>query len=229
LTSLQRGYLAYIAPFAAYMLVTSVESRGWLGWPHEYELLCTFKSLLVTAVLIYFRREYPPLETRGWQWGLLCGIVGLPLWIALDRLQLACGPLQSVVESIMGQRAGYDPFSSELPHAAIYGVIALRLAELALVVPVMEELFWRGFLARILLEDDFRTAPLGQFTPKSFWIVTVAFASVHPEIVAALAWGALINLVFRRTASLWACILMHAVTNALLGGYILVTREWRLW
>jgi len=100
---------------------------------------------------------------------------------------------------------------------------------MAAIVPVMEEVFWRGFLARYLLADDFRNAPQGVFTPLSFLMVTLAFASVHPEILAAIAWGTMINLLYRRTANLWACVVMHAVTNGLLGGYILATGNWHLW
>jgi hypothetical protein len=39
----------------------------------------------------------------------------------------------------------------------------------------------------------------------------------------------LYNLVAFRTRSLGSCILAHAVTNALLGAFILATRQWGFW
>ncbi|HTI49696.1 MAG TPA: CPBP family glutamic-type intramembrane protease, partial [Planctomycetaceae bacterium] len=74
-----------------------------------------------------------------------------------------------------------------------------------------------------------RSVPPGVFTRFSFVVVTLAFASVHPELLAALAWGALVNAVYYKTANLWACVVMHAVTNGLLGAYILATANWQLW
>ena len=60
--------------------------------------------------------------------------------------------------------------------------------------------------------------------------ITVAFAAAHPEILAALVWGAAVSALLYRTKNLWACIAAHAVTNALLGLYILVDgAAWRLW
>ena len=100
---------------------------------------------------------------------------------------------------------------------------------IALLVPLMEEVFWRGFLARFMISDDFQNVAPGVFTGASFAVVSLAFMSVHTEILAALVWGVLINLLYWKTANLWACIVMHAVTNALLGGYILYTESWQLW
>ncbi len=93
----------------------------------------------------------------------------------------------------------------------------------------MEEIFWRGFLARYLIKEQFTTVPQGVFTPASFAIVTALFVAVHPELLAATAWGVLINLLYRQTANVWACVVMHGVTNALLGAWILKTGDWRLW
>ena len=59
--------------------------------------------------------------------------------------------------------------------------------------------------------------------------MTALFTLVHPELLAALVWGAAINLLLYRTRNLWACVAMHATTNALLGVYILATNSWELW
>jgi CAAX prenyl protease-like protein len=112
---------------------------------------------------------------------------------------------------------------------SVWGFVAVRLVGLALVVPVAEELFWRGFLARWLLGPDWQTRPVGQFTPVSFAIVTLLFTLAHPEWVAAAVYCALLNGLAYWTRDLWNCVVAHAVSNLVLGGYILTTGDWKLW
>jgi hypothetical protein len=227
LQSSRYDIIAYVAPFVLFIAFTMVESRGWLGM--QYEAVYTTKITVVTGVLWAFRRQYPQFSRFSFQLAALLGAAGFVIWIAFDWMQTAIPGLQPLIEAIMsGGRAGYDPFSGEatVSRAAF---IVVRLIGLVLVAPIMEEVFWRGFLARYLIADDFRNVKLGTFTPFSFTVVTVAFASMHPEVLAALAWGAMINWLYRKTANLWACVVTHAVTNGLLGAYILATGNWRLW
>jgi hypothetical protein len=220
--------IAHIAPFVLFIGLTMVESRGWLG--ARYEAVYTTKIAIVAAALWVFRRQYPPFSTAGFPLAVVAGGAGFVVWIALDWLQSAIPGLQPLIDSIMtGGRAGFDPYSGDGSAAARASFVMIRLFGLVLIVPIIEEIFWRGFLARYLIADDFRNVAQGRFTPMSFLIVTVAFASVHPEVLAALAWGAMINWLYHKTANLWACVVMHAVTNGLLGAYILATGNWRLW
>jgi CAAX prenyl protease-like protein len=223
-----RNIIAYVTPFAIFMAGTMLESGGWLGL--GYETLYTLKTALVVATLWHFRQYYPPFSKAGLGLALFAGTIGCALWIVLAKLQAAIPGIQALLDLIQqGGRAGYDPFSGEGVASARVAFVVVRFVGLALVVPVMEEIFWRGFLARYLISDDFRSVPQGQFTRFSFAVVTLAFTAVHPEILAALVWGAMINVLYRKTANLWACVTMHAVTNSLLGAYILATKEWQLW
>jgi uncharacterized protein len=224
----RRSVVAYVAPFVLYIVPTMFESSGWSGL--NYETVCTLKGLLAAAALWAFRHHYPRFSTAGFGLAIVAGGLGCVIWIVLERLQTAIPGMQQLMTDVLhASRVGYDPFSSDAPAATRTAFVVVRLIELALIVPVMEEVFWRGFLARYLIANDFVNVPQGDFTRFSFLFVTVAFASVHPEILAAITWGALINLVYRKTANLWACVVMHAVTNGLLGAYILATGTWHLW
>ena len=126
---------------------------------------------------------------------------------------------------------GFEPgfFGDGAPYALN---VALRFLRLVVVVPLIEEIFWRGFLLRYLIrDDDFSRVPFGSFTWRSFAIVTVGFCFEHstPDWPAALLTGALYNLVAYRTRSLSACVLAHALTNLLLGIYVLRTGQWGFW
>jgi len=116
--------------------------------------------------------------------------------------------------------------------------VTVRFIRLVIVVPLLEEIFWRGFLLRYLIREPFESVPLGTFSWSSFLWVTVFFGLAHygggfwppgPDFVPALATGMLYNAVAYRTKSLSSCVLAHAITNALLGIYILRTGQWGFW
>jgi hypothetical protein len=126
---------------------------------------------------------------------------------------------------------GFDPAffgASGWPYGWNLG---LRLIRLVVVVPLLEEIFWRGFLLRYLIDEDFTEVPMGAFSWLSFSVVTLGFCLEHSpaDWVAAALTGAIYNFVAYRTKSLSSCVLVHAVTNALLGAYLLHTRQWGFW
>ena len=113
-----------------------------------------------------------------------------------------------------------------------WAFIGVRLAGATLLVPVMEELFWRDFVWRtILAPNNFKLAKVGEWDWTPFLIVPIVFAFVHGNWVAdrgrlgaddrRCCWSG--------PRSLGACIVMHAVTNLLLGLYVLRYREWAFW
>lgn len=219
---------AFAAPFVLYVLPTMAESTGWSMI--SYEFICTMKGVLAAIALYTFRRRYPAFSTHGFWLSVTAGILGCVAWVVLERFQSAFPVIQEWMSFFTGgKRMGFDPFSDGGPSLGQIAFIVVRLSELVIIVPLAEELFWRGFLARYLIADDFENVPQGTFTRFSFAVVTLAFVSVHPELLAAFVWGILINLLYLRTANLWACIIMHSVTNGLLGGYILATESWHLW
>jgi membrane protease YdiL (CAAX protease family) len=51
----------------------------------------------------------------------------------------------------------------------------------------------------------------------------------HPEKLASLAWFSLVSWLMVRTKNFWDCVAAHAVTNFLLGVWVVTTGDWRLW
>ena len=72
--------------------------------------------------------------------------------------------------------------------------------------------------------------PVGAFRGP-FTVVTVGFGLAHSRAdwIAAVITGALYNCVAYRTKSLSSCVLAHAITNLLLGLWIMKTRQWGFW
>jgi CAAX prenyl protease-like protein len=108
--------------------------------------------------------------------------------------------------------------------------ILFRILASVITVPILEELFWRGWLMRWLIDRDFEKVPLGTYDRQAFWIVAALFASEHGSFWdVGLATGVIYNWWMLRTKSLWDCILMHAVTNACLAWYVLHNDQWMYW
>ncbi|HWC98245.1 MAG TPA: CAAX prenyl protease-related protein, partial [Candidatus Sulfopaludibacter sp.] len=108
--------------------------------------------------------------------------------------------------------------------------LLIRILGSSIVVPIVEELFWRAWLMRWLIDKDFLKIPLGTYVPSAFWIVAVLFASEHGAFwEVGLAAGIIYNWWMVRTRNLADCILAHAVTNGVLAGYVLLAGQWQYW
>jgi CAAX prenyl protease-like protein len=213
---------AYMIPMGAFLLLT------WVGgtWPSLFPASYIIKTVLTGALLIVL---WPQFTRVNWSYawlGVLIGIVGLVQWVGMEKLLLHFWPNypRAHLESL-------DPFTNFSSPVLLWTFITIRLLGPTLVVPFMEEFFWRDFLWRtISAPNDFKMAAVGEWDPKAFFIVTAVFASVHMQMwITAFVWGAMIALLLVRTKSLGACIIAHGVTNLLLGVYVLYTHDWAFW
>jgi len=225
-TAQGRRLIAYVTPFALFLLLTTLETHV----AGEYPWVYSGKIILVAGLWWMWRSRYPRPSSTGIGLAIFVGIAGCGLWILISGLGLE-EPLREKLPGWLfgGTRAAFNPFAGIDSPAARATFLVMRMFGLAVVVPLVEEVFWRGFLIRYLVADDFEHVPIGTFTPVSFVVVTILFASVHPELLAALLWGAAINGLLYRTRNLWACIVAHMTTNLLLGLYVVAAGQWQLW
>ena len=219
---------AYLAPFLAFLLALALGSAvshfgdGLAFWMFKEPRYWIYplQTVLCTVLLI-----------RGWKWFELrmparpllttaLGILALLLWIAPQEWFGAPRRWEGFDPGFFGT-TGW-PYASNL---------VMRLLRLIIVVPLLEEIFWRGFLLRYLINEDFSRVPIGAFSWLSFSVVTAGFCFEHSfaDWPAAALTGALYNFVAYRTRSLSSCVLAHAVTNALLGAYVLHGGQWGFW
>lgn len=145
------------------------------------------------------------------------GLLVFVLWINMDWTLGAAGTPQ-----------GFNP--ALLPGRSIQiAMTVFRIAGAVLVVPLMEELFWRSFMIRYVIDKNFDTVRIGTFTWASFLITVVLFGLEHNYIYAGIMAGVIYNVLLYRTRSLAQCVLAHAVTNLALGVYVVVTGKWQFW
>ena len=204
---------AYVLPFTVFILLTEAARHLPGGTLYIYPL-----KTVVTALLLWrFRHHYTEL---AWHWSWLAvatGAVVFVLWIPLSHDRLVMGAPTLLV----------SPY--ELAGRWALPWLAVRLLGASLLVPVMEELFWRSFLARYLLDTEFKRVPLGTFTTYSLLVSCGLFGVEHTQWVAGIMAGLVYSWLLHRTRSLGACVLAHGVTNFLLGVYVLSTASWQFW
>lgn len=217
----------YIVPFVLYLLGTTIAAEFADWYPLAYAgvvLLVggiTWQSLWRSPLIVPHRQVLD---------ALLVGTLGIVLWIGLSELRLEDQIAEWLPSWLRpAPRVGYNPWA-ELKHPSwVRAFLAVRFLGLAALVPVIEELFWRGFLLRWLTSPEWEKLPPGQFSRSAFGWVVVLFALAHPEWLAAAIYCALLNGFFAWKKDLWKCIVAHAVSNLLLGLYVLKTASWWLW
>ena len=197
------------------------------------------QTVICAVVLFLFRQHYTFKPWRGLGLAFVLGLVGIAFWIApaLLREQLIAQGVEPAAWwewfGLAERREGFDPMIAQDSPLGFAAVVAMRFARLVLVVPFVEELFWRGFLMRFLLTEDgrFERVAFGTHAWKVFWIVTLAVMLIHntEDYTGAFVWGALMYFVAVRTKSLAACVFMHAVGNLALGVYVMKTQQWGFW
>jgi CAAX protease family protein len=224
LQTLQRSVrddVAYILPMAVFLLITFIAGEI----PGTLPVAYIVKTILTAALLVLLWGHYTKISWSHWPLGLFMGVLGAAQWIGMERGLLHFWPNYP--------RMGGDIFDPmQEIHSANFRLVfyCFRLAGPALVVPVMEELFWRDFLWRTLdAGEDFKSAPVGIYVRKIFWIVAFFFAAEHVQWITAIVWAIMIGWLLVRTRSLGACIVMHGVTNFLLGVWVLWRHDWWFW
>ena len=214
--------LPYIAPFAVFMGFLALHTV--LPLPDLADQIV--RILLVGAVLLTISRPVLDLRVRNLFATLGVGVAVFLLWIAPDLMWPTYRQFWLFTNSITG--AAQSTLSDAGKHDAL--VLGLRSFRAVIIVPIIEELFWRAWLMRWIIRPDFQKVPLGTYSAASFWIVAALFASEHgPYWEVGLMAGVAYNWWMLRTRSLGDLILAHAVTNALLCGYVIAAGKWEYW
>jgi len=221
---------------AAPLAVKNSELPWWRSMPEHW--IYPLQTLVCGGLLLWFWKcyEFKPVRCLGL--ATLLGVIGIAFWF-LPAWLYAHGSHEHGDVPIVRwlgfapRTEGYDPTIFDT-HSAIYWEdVIMRFLRLVVVVPLVEEIFWRGFLMRYVIADGkpFESVPFGKHSWASYAIVTGAFVLVHQmeDWLGAVIFGSLMYWLCIRTKSLAACVCMHAVANLLLGLYVMKTGQWGFW
>jgi CAAX prenyl protease-like protein len=221
----------HVAPFAVWLLLMSLLTA-------EPARNYALRTVACAALLIYlkpwesyhehFRFHHVPL-------GIAAGLLVFALWVLPESSWLAgkwpaaadfysrlfLGPAESVVQ------AESPPFA---PEVCGWTLSIVRVVGSCLVIAVIEEYFWRGFLYRTLIDSKFTEVGMKVFAPIKFLVVVVLFGLEHGDrwfvgMLAGLCYG----LLMIKTGTIRVPVIAHVVTNMALGIYVLATGSWQFW
>ncbi len=226
---MQSPALPRVLPFAVYMLFVGVaELLSFTGLlvpsPETASLLYPVKILCAALALAWCLPRCPELRLRdlleNFKYTALAVFTGLlvfVLWINLDQ------PWATIGSPV--------PFNPDAAPSGAWktALLLCRLAGASIIVPLLEELFWRSWLIRAIEGKDFLSIPVGRPNLFAFAATAVLFALEHNLVVAGLVAGVIYNLLLYRGKSVAQCVLAHAVTNLALGLWVMHTGNWQFW
>ena len=244
--------LAHVVPLAAFMLLlVPYQLTGWPEWNHPdapwwrhypAQWMYPIQCLISIGLLLYFRKNYELKWGRHCWFGALMGAVGIGFWILPTQLHTWLeleGKQEGILKylGVMPRDDGFNPqdladkFGGS--QSAYWTSLLMRFFRAVIVVSLVEEIFWRGFLMRFLVDPDrnYWKVPFGKPAWISYGVVTGAFILIHQPVdyLGAFIFGSLMYWVAVRTKSLMACIVMHAVANLIMGWYALQFGKYGLW
>jgi len=243
---LTRAHVYPFVAFMSFMLVLIVLGYA-IEWKHPdapwwrqqpSQVVYPLQTLVALGFLVYFWRAY----TFNWSWrwgmvGVFFGAVGIGFWLLPTVLYDAWG-LKADPGGWLGmlgveaRKEGFDPGLFENPFA-YWASLSLRFLRAVVVVALVEEIFWRGFVMRFACdwEGDYWKQAFGQHRWLSYSIVTGLFMAAHSssDYAGAFVYGSLTYLLCVWSKNLGACVIMHATANLLMGIYIMKSGNYGLW
>lgn len=185
--------------------------------------LYAFRVSAVAILLALFWQQYKelrlykPPKFKAYFVSVLVGVFVFFIWI-----------LPYPTWATATDTLGFVPIHTDTKQLD-FTFVTIRLVGAALIVPIMEELFWRSFIMRWLQNADFlhvKPALVGHF---AFITTAILFALEHHLWLAGLIAGVAYGWLYRREGNLWMQIIAHMVTNAMLGIWVVYSKNWQYW
>lgn len=200
---------AHLAPLLALVATTMIAAAFSSGFDALYPV-----RFVAVLIAVYLYRSDRAIGRFMWSWyAVFIGAAVYAIWIALEP----------------SGGSNVNPLPATWPRFAVIGWIAFRVLGSVVTVPIAEELAFRGFLIRRLIDSDFESVPAGRLTAYSLVISSVLFGLLHGRWTAGIIAGAAYALVYRRRGRIGDAVLAHAVSNALIAAQALLLGDWRLW
>ena len=236
-------WITFLLPFLVYMLVGTLEpappeaaggggSSSWfnLDVPYRYyPWIYSIKIVLTVVTMLTVLPGYRTFPLRLSPLSFVVGGFGSIAWIVLSELRLeakALGPL-GLVE--LGERPAFNPLEQlGATPAWAYAFLAIRFFGLVAVVPIIEEFFLRGFIMRYVVQVEWWRLGFHQVNRAGIMAGTVFPMLYHGEMLAALVWFSAVTWLMLKTRNIWDCVVAHALTNLVLGIYVVTMDRWHL-
>jgi exosortase E/protease (VPEID-CTERM system) len=179
------------------------------------DLLYGLRVVVAAAALYAYRRHYVGLRADFSPLSVVAGVVVAVAWVGLAAKHADAGAAREAFRAApLGSFASWALF---------------RTIGSALIVPACEELAFRGYLLRRLVDRDFSSVSTKAWTPLALVGSSLAFGLVHDRWIAASVAGVVYAAVTLRSGNLGSAIVAHAVTNGIIASWVLLSGDLSLW
>lgn len=218
-----------MGPYMAYLLLMLLVDI----FPTKMYCLAIAIHMAATFWIVWLlRHRFPPLGKAHLVPAIVVGVIAAWLWVAgqhwLDGIEVAGYNLGN---ALWGGGKPYNPHDDFGDGFAFWAHVVCKISRAVLIVPIVEELFWRGFLLRAFISwDRFDEVPWGKFTWFAFLGTSLLSILQHPA-----NWGVsigcwlLFNALFFWKKSLTCMMIAHGITNLVLYIYVVRMGDWRFW
>jgi uncharacterized protein len=206
-----------VAPFFIFLALTFCQAM--FGAASNYWFY--FAKTLVGAWMVWGMWPFVSEMRWAFSWeAVVVGIVIFGFWVGLDPYYPHLGK----------DGAAWNP-AGQFGEGSAFAwlMIVTRIAGVTLVVPPLEEVFYRSFAYRFLAKTDFLAVPLGKFMPLPFFVTAAAFGISHHEWLAGIICGVAYQWLVIRKNRLGDAMTAHAITNFLLGVWVVWHGAWNFW
>jgi len=211
---------AWIRVLPYVLFVAPLYLQGQLGAGSSFWVYA-FRTVLGLALILWM---VPRVKEMRWafSWEAVgVGVLVFVAWVGLDPYYPAIG---------RSEESGWNPhevFGQGSAWAWVFLVV--RLVGSTLIVPPLEEVFHRSFLYRYIIRADFLSVSMRRFDWRAFAGVCLVFGFIHKEWLAGILCGAAYQGLVLRKGRLGDAMTAHAITNFLLGLWVVSRGAWRFW
>jgi len=221
---------ARVAPFVVFLALTFCQ--GQFGEASRYWFYLA--KTLIGAWLIWEMRPFVAEMRWAFSWeAIVVGIGIFAVWVGISG--------EWTTQNSLWVKLGisHPPASPPSPwnpndqfgdgSALAWLMIVTRILGSTFIVPPLEEVFYRSFLYRYIAKTDFLSVPLNQFLPVPFIATVAVFGFSHNEWLAGIVCGAAYQWLVLRKNRLGDAMTAHAITNFLLGIWVVWKPAWQFW
>ncbi|TWT45677.1 CAAX amino terminal protease self- immunity [Phycisphaerae bacterium RAS1] len=222
-----RPDVVLMGPFLVYLALLSLKDLVPVEW---LPIAAAMRGVGSLAVVWVFRRYLPPWGRPHLLIALPAGLFAAWGWMAGQYLFDDLG-LGGRLPVFPGTKEWIDPRDTLGAGKLFWTAASMRILVACTAVPLVEELFWRAFMLRALVDwHHFDRLPLGAFAWRAMLLSSVLSTLQHPDNwgVSILCW-LFFNALFYRTRSVLCLVIVHAVTNLALYLHVLRVGEWSFW
>ena len=214
---------AYLVPFLAIIAASCVSRLVGTSAGTGFEQLYGLRFVAAGVALWIYRSELKKLDWRfGWV-GPAVGAGVFCVWIAPEFWGPWVG-MHGVAASGLGAALVALPAWERL------GWLVVRVTAAVFTVPIAEELAFRGYLARRLMNREFDQVAFRALGAVSIAVSSIAFGAMHgAQWAVGIAAGVAYALVVKRTGRFGEALAAHATSNLLLAAWVLGRGDWGMW